>query len=181
MKVLGDRVLAEANASESSVGGLWLPSGNLEVYPTSAWVYGVGSRVQEKVKRGDFILLDEEGVSVSPGYYDVYEIILNDDGTLISILAEIETEPALKEQVDKWRANRSTAEDRMITLKDKKVGESISFNCSDVVDWQFGAIAHLDHDLTYLHVHMMYLINEDGWPALFYMIPEDKILCIVEL
>ncbi len=101
-----------------------------------------------------------------------------DDGSLETIWAEVEVEPVIKEQVSAFR--RGVGLNNTISLKDTKVGGSISFNCSDVVDWQIGQMANPIYDLTYIPVFMYFFLNEDDERALFYITRANKLISKVE-
>ena len=68
----------------------------------------------------------------------------------------------------------------MMAVKDTKTNESVSFNCSDVVDWQIGDMANPSYDLTYVPGYMYIFLNEDDEPALFYITKPHKIISKVE-
>lgn len=179
LQLVGDLVLVEANTEPGMIGEIHMPTTHVEVYPTSGWVYSIGLRVTEDVKRGDFILIDEEGVDIGRSYYDIFEIIISEDGTPVRVWAEIEVEPVLSEQVNAFRAGGL---DSALTVKDQNAGgSSVRFNCSDVLSWQFADMANPCYNLSYLHTVMMYLINEEGNPTLFYLISQEKILATIEL
>lgn len=178
LRPLGDHVLIETNPREGMIGSLYVPIEALEVYPTSGWIYAVGPGASEDLKPGDFVLVEEEGLSLDHSYYDVFEITLrHDSGEIEQIFAAIEVEPVLREQVTTFRRGGS---DTVLSMEDKKNGGSISFNCSNVLDWQFGQIANPSYDLTYIPVAMMNILNGDGEAALFYLTRESRILATVE-
>ncbi len=180
LQMLGEYILIECNESDSytKVGHLFIPLEAAEVYPTSGWIIGVGPKVTE-LSRGDFVLIEEEGTALDATYYDVFEILLRlDDGTIESIYAELEVEIVLREEVSKFR--RGAGPDTQMSVKDLKEGDSITFNCSDVVDWQFGDMANPSYDLTYVPVYMYIYLNEDDEPALFYITTPAKIISTLE-
>lgn len=180
LQMLGEYILIECNDSDpyTKVGSLFVPLAAAEVYPTSGWVIAVGPKVVD-LSRGDFVLIEEEGTAVDSTYYDVFEILLRlDDGSIESIWAELEVEIVLRDEVSKFR--RGAGPDNQMSIKDLKEGESISFNCSDVVDWQFGDMANPSYDLTYVPVHMFIYLNEDDEPALFYITTPAKIMSTLE-
>lgn len=178
LELLGDHILIECNPREGMIGSLYLPTLALEAYPTSGWVFAVGPDIDEDLSIGDFVLIEEEGLSVDHSYYDVFEITLkHDDGLIESIFAEIEVEPVVREQVSTHRRGGS---DTVLSMTDKKNGGSISFNCSNVLDWQMGQIANPSYNLTYVPVYMFVILNEDGVPALFYITQEARILATLE-
>lgn len=179
LQVTGDNVLIECNTNETMVDSLHVPLEAAEVYPTSGWIFNLGPKVREGLSVGDFVLIEEEGVDVSLSYYDAFEIILRlSDGSLEAIWAEIEVEPVLKEFVSAFR--RGGGDDVTLSVKDLKEGDSISFNCSDVVDWQIGQMANPSYDLTYVPVHMFIFLNEENHPTLFYITKPRKILLSLE-
>jgi hypothetical protein len=180
LRMLGEYILIECNDSDpyTKVGSLFVPLAASEVYPTSGWVINVGPKVVD-LSRGDFVLIEEEGTQLDATYYDVFEILLRmDDGSIESIYAELEVEIVLRDEVSKFR--RGAGPDSQLSIKDLKEGESISFNCSDVVDWQFGDMANPSYDLTYVPVHMYIYLNEDDEPALFYITKPAKIISTLE-
>ena len=161
------------------VGSLYVPLEAAEVYPTSGWVFDLGPKVREGLSVGDFILIEEEGIDVGHTYYDVFEIILRlSDGSLEVIWPEIEVEPVIREHVSAFR--RGGGPDSTLKMKDTKAGGTISFNCSDVVEWQMGEMANPSYDLTYVPVHMFYFLNEDDEQALFYITKPSKLIAAVE-
>lgn len=160
------------------VGSLHIPTEALEAYPTSGWVFTLGPKITEQLRVGDFVLVEEEGLSVPHTYYDIFEITLrHDDGFIETIFVEIEAEPVLKEQVDAYRRG---GVDSVISVQDKKVGGSISFNCSNVASWQMGQMANPSMNLTYIPVAMLYMLNEQEIPTLFYITREARILMTIE-
>ncbi len=175
LQVTGDHILIETNQNDTMIGGLHVPLEAAEVYPTSGWIIDLGPKVREELSVGDFVLIEEEGIDLKHSYYDVFEIVLRlSDGSLDTIWAEIEVEPVLREEVSAFR--RGGGPDSTLAVKDTKASESISFNCSDVVDWQIGQIANPSYDLTYVPVHMYYFLNEDNEPALFYITKDRKLI-----
>lgn len=177
--MLGEYVLIECNQNDLMIGSLHIPLEAAEVYPTSGWVFALGPKVQEELSVGDFVLIEEEGVDIDHTYYDMFEIILRmGDGSLETIWAEIEVEPVIREHVSAFR--RGGRPDSTISLKDTKVDGSISFNCSDVVDWQIGQMANPIYNLTYVPVFMFFFLNEDDEQALFYVTKPNKIISRVE-
>lgn len=177
----GDNILIECNQNDGyeRVGSLYIPIGAEEVYPTSGWVFAIGPKVKEQLSIGDFVLIEEEGIAVDHTYYDVFEVILRlGDGSLETIWPEIEVEPVLREQVSAFR--RGGGSDSTLSMKDTKVNGSISFNCSDVVDWQIGEMANPSYDLTYIPVYMIVLLNEDDDATLFYITRPRKIIATLE-
>ena len=178
IQMLGDHILIECNPREGMIGSLYIPTEALEAYPTSGWVFAVGPKVQEDLSIGDFVLIEEEGLSLDYSYYDVFEITLrHDDGFSETIFADIEAEHIVREQVSTYRRGGS---DTNLSLIDRKNGGSISFECSNVLDWQMGQIANPSYDLTYIPVCMLVILNEDEVPTLFYMTKESRILATVE-
>lgn len=179
LQMMGEYVLIECNQNDSMVGSLHVPIEAAEVYPTSGWVVAFGPKCKEQISVGDFVLIEEEGIVLPRSYYDVFEVILRlPDESLEAIWPEVEVEPVVREQVSEFR--RGAGPDSMMAMKDTKTGESISFNCSDVVDWQMGDMANPSYDLTYIPVHMYIFQNEDNEPALFYITKVRKILSTVE-
>ncbi len=178
LKLLGDYVLIETNPREGMVGSLHVPTSALEVYPTSGWVYDLGPKVCEELRVGDFVLVEEEGLALDYTYYDMFEITLkHDSGFVETIFVEIEAEPVVKERVSTYRRG---GDDMILSVVDKKNGGSISFNCSNVLDWQMGQLANSQQNLTYVPVHMYVFLNEDEVPALFYITQEARIILTVE-
>jgi hypothetical protein len=178
LQMMGEYVLIECNANDSMIGNLHVPLEAAEVYPTSGWIVGFGPKVKERISVGDFVLIEEEGIVLPTSYYDVFEIILRlPDESLEGIWVEVEVEPVVKEEVSKFRRG---GPDSMMAVKDTKTNESVSFNCSDVVDWQIGDMANPSYDLTYVPVHMYIFLNEDDEPALFYITQPRKIISKVE-
>lgn len=160
------------------VGSLYLPETVLDRYPTSGWVWAIGPDVNEDLKVGDYVLIEEEGLSLGHSYYDVFEVTLrHDDGFMESIFVEIEVEPVIREFMERYRR---FGEDSFIKTADKKNGGSIGFHCHNVVSWQMGEIANPSYNLTYVPVHMYYLLNEDDELALFYLTSVRRILATVE-
>lgn len=160
------------------VGSLYVPETVLDRYPTSGWVWAVGPGAQENLQVGDYVLIEEEGLSVDRTYYDVFELTLkHDDGFIESIFVEIEVEPVVRETVSEYRR---AGVDTFIKTVDKKNGGSIGFHAHNVVSWQFGQVANPAYNLTYVPVHMYYLVNEDDKLELFYLTSEKRILATVE-
>jgi len=179
LSMLGEYVLIECNQNDLMIGSLHIPLEAAEVYPTSGWVFALGPKVQEELSVGDFVLIEEEGVDIDHTYYDMFEIILRmGDGSLETIWAEIEVEPVIREHVSTFRQGGGL--DSTISLKDTRVDGSISFNCSDVVDWQIGQMANPIYSLTYVPVFMFFFLNEDDEQALFYVTKPNKIISRVE-
>lgn len=179
LKLLGDYVLVEVNQQETMVGSLYVPPEALESYPTSGWVCAIGTKVKEEIAVGDFVLLEEEGIDLDQTYYDIFEVILRlSNGSLESIWPEIEIEPVLRAEVSAFR--RGGGPDSQLSMQDRKGNTSISFNCSDVVDWQFAGMANPSYSLTYVPVHMYIFLNEEDIPALFYITRVRKIISVVE-
>jgi len=179
LQMMGEYVLIECNQNDSMIGNLHVPIEAAEVYPTSGWIIGIGPRCKERISVGDFVLIEEEGIVLPHSYYDVFEVILRlPDESLEAIWPEVEVEPVVREQVSEFR--RGAGPDSMMACKDTKTGESISFNCSDVVDWQMGQMANPSYDLTYVPVHMYIFQNEDDEPALFYITKPSKLISKVE-
>ncbi len=179
LEMLGEYVLIECNQNDTMVGGLHVPIEAAEVYPTSGWVLALGPKVKESLSIGDFVLIEEEGLDLPHSYYDAFEIILRlSDGSFETIWAEVEVEPVIREHVSAFR--RGGGPDSQISLKDLRVNGSISFNCSDVIDWQIGQMANPSYDLTYIPVYMYYFLNEDEEQALFYITKPSKIISKVE-
>lgn len=178
LRILGDLVLIETNPREGMVGSLHIPTEALEAYPTSGWVFATGPDIKEQLSVGDFVLVEEEGLSVPHTYYDIFEITLrHDDGFIESIFVDIDAEPVLREQMTEFRRGGG---DSIISVKDLKVGGSISFNCSNVADWQMGQIANPSVELTYVPVAMLYILNEQEIPTLFYITRESRILLVLD-
>ncbi len=179
LEMRGEYILIECNQNDSMIGSLHVPIEAAEVYPTSGWVVGIGPKSKEQISVGDFVLIEEEGILEGHSYYDVFEVILRlPDESHEIIWPEVEVEPVIREQVSEFR--RGAGPDSMMACKDTKTGESISFNCSDVVDWQMGQMANPSYDLTYVPVHMFIFLNEDSEPALFYITKDRKIISKVE-
>lgn len=179
LQLLGEYVLIECNVNDSMIGSLHVPIEAAEVYPTSGWIMAFGPKCKERLSVGDFVLIEEEGIDLPHSYYDVFEVILRlTDESLETIWPEIEVEPVIREHVSAFR--RGGGPDSMLAMKDTKTGDSISFNCSDVVDWQIGQMANPSYDLTYVPVHMFIFLNEDNEPALFYITRDRKIISRVE-
>lgn len=150
---------------------------NDEIYPTTGWVLSVGSGVTE-LKSGDFVLIEAENHHIERTYYDLFEIVLrHEDGLVETIWVDVETEPVIREQ---WLAFRRGGLDSTISVVDKKVGGSISFNCSNILDMQIGDMANPQYDLSYVPVFMVEMTNEDMEPALYYFTEPERILAIVE-
>ena len=179
LELLGDNVLIECNQNDTMIRGLHIPIEAAEVYPTSGWVFALGPKVTEQLSIGDFVLIEEEGIDVDHSYYDVFEVVLRlGDGSHEVIWPEVEVEPVLREHVSLFR--RGGGADMQLSMKDTKVGSSITFNCSDVVDWQMGQMANPSYDLTYVHVHMFYFLNEEAEQALFYITKPSRLIAQVE-
>ncbi len=180
LQMMGENVLIECNESDpyTKIGNLFIPLEAAEVYPTSGWIVALGPKVKECISVGDFVLIEEEGIVEGHSYYDVFEVILRmPDESHEIIWPEVEVEPVVREQVSEFRVG---GPDNMLAMKDTKTGTSISFNCSDVVDWQMGQMANPSYDLTYVPVHMFIFLNEDSEPTLFYITKDRKIISIVE-
>lgn len=178
LQMMGEYVLIECNVNDSMIGNLHVPIEAAEVYPTSGWIIDFGPRCKEHISVGDFVLIEEEGIVLPHSYYDVFEVILRlSDESLEAIWPEVEVEPVIREHVSAFRRG---GPDSMMAVKDTKAGESVSFNCSDVVDWQIGQMANPQYDLTYIPVLMYIFLNEDNEPALFYITKDRKIISKVE-
>lgn len=177
IQAAGTYVLVEANEAEARIGSIYLPLAYREFYPTSGWVYSVGPEVNEDVKPGDFVVIEEEGTAIDHTYYDVFEVTLrHEDETIENIFVPIEVEPILREQVERFRAG---GEDRAITTHDKLNDGSIRFDCHNVVSWQFGQVANPQYNLSYVPTYMVEMPNEDDQVALFYFVDIRKILAVV--
>lgn len=172
------KVMIECNEEQNKIGSLYVPVTNAPAYPTSGWVVSVGKDVHE-LNIGDFVLLEEHGNLVEETYYDVFEISLRmPDGSVETIWSDLEAEPVLREFVYKYR--RGFGDDVVMSLADRKVGGSISFNCSDVLSWQPGQLANPRVDLTYVPAYMFVLLDEDEHPRMYYITTPSNILATVE-
>jgi hypothetical protein len=174
----GNKVLIEADTRASSkVGSIWMPVMKDQAYPTSGWVVSTGPDVSE-VKEGDFVLLEDEGANVDTTYYDLFEVILkHDDGFIETIWVEVEVEPVIREQVHTFRRGGKNS---VIRVADKKKGGTISFNCSNVLDFQIGDMSNPSVALSYVPVFMLVMMNNEDMPALFYFTDPSRILAVVE-
>lgn len=177
LRLLGRKVLIEADTrQDTKIGSLWVPTMRDQPYPTAGWIIAKGPEVTE-FEVGDFVLIEEEGQAVGTTYYDLFEIVLkHEDGFVETIWAEVETEPVVRERVNAFRRG---GEDLIINVMDKKAGESISFNCSNVVDFQIGDMSNPSVNLTYIPMFMVILMNEDEMPSLYYFTEPEKILATV--
>lgn len=145
-------------------------------YPTSGWVVSVGPEVED-LSPGDFVMIEEEGMTTGQSYYDLFEVILRlGDGRHEAIWAEVEVEPVIREQVNAYRRGGL---DSTIKVIDKRAGGGISFNCSDVVDFQIGGMANPNITLTYVPMFMLVMTNSEDRPALFYFTEPEKVLGVV--
>jgi len=158
-----------------AVRGDRLPSGLItnyrQEYPQSGRVVA-SSAAKEDVRPGDFILINVESHDAVPTYYRVFEIVLDDAGTPLSIFCSPDVEPLF---VDTIKESRSTGNEKRITLQDL-MGEGFQFLASDVLTYQWAEGNSPGFSILYpIGVNIFYLNNR-----MYYRVHEDDILAVLE-
>jgi hypothetical protein len=170
------RVLLEAIAADrifTATGEtIYLPDQG-RYLPTARIVRG-GEK--EGLRRGDMAILIDEGREVSRSYFEVFKLILDDDGKHLEIIAKNEVEPVLKEYLEKYRKNPST-HDYQLSVECQQTGEWWSFLCSDVIIHTWDELAHPTYKLEYIPTYMIELFNPERRKfKLHYIAPISSIL-----
>lgn len=150
-----------------------LPNGLLasyrQDYPQGGFCIASGT---PEVDRGEFVLLEVESQDVAANYYQLFEILLEDQGETHSVLCDPEIEPIFVERIEKSRAS---GESRRFTVRAID-GEGWQFDTSDVLTYQWVEGNSPAWSLLYpLRVKMWVW---DG--TLYYTVPVESVLGVLE-
>lgn len=149
-----------------------VPSEHRRRYPNLARIIrGAG------LPEGSLAILRDEGEDVHRSYYDVFKLILNDDGKELELIVDNDVEPVLREFMLRYQKN-PTSEDMQLTVEDAIKGEKWSFLCSDVLDWTYDQLATPGYELEYVPTRMIYL-EHDGKMKLHYITPSSNIIALL--
>ena len=171
MRPLGTHYLIEPIYQTESTGGLIL--GVADRYPTSGWVWSIGSGCQEDVSKGDFVVMEEHGFSQDDLRHDTFFIRLKDGNGVHIVRADIDIEPVIREQ---WEKYKRTKVDMKVTTQDiDRNKESVSFFTSDIEDIQLGLYSETGYTLSYRH-HMFLHPIDTGLDHPLMLVPEREIL-----
>lgn len=168
-KAIGGWVLIQPAQGDRLGSGLL--AGYRSEYPQGGWVISSAAR-QEEIKEGDYVILEVDAWDIASTYYEVFEILVNDEGTILSILCDPEIEPIVKEQFELYH---QTSEDNWITLSDL-TGEGWRFLTSDILTTQRAEGNSPGFSL--LYPKEIYMFRFRG--GLIYKVHETSILAILK-
>lgn len=165
----GHVILEPAYDPEETEGGIAVPLDAQQRYPQIGWAIASAA---EDIRVGDLCLINVESSDVAHTYSRVFALHLKDWGTE---LCEPSVEPAVRDAVESYRRNPSTADNR-IRLETLK-GEHLAFLCSDVLSYEWTDQSQPGFGLLYpLNVRMWH--TPEG--KLYYFVHEKYVLGIIE-
>ena len=169
-------VLLQAKTYSQTSSGILIERDERIRYPDLGLVWASKSR--EDIKRGELVLIENEGLFVPRTYYDVFRVVLRDVKEDVLMTVDSDSEPQFTEMMRQYESNPSEWKHEWISLTDVTTDEVINFNPSDVVEFGFVDMANPTYTLEYIPTVMM-----DLWTGekleLFYLIDEKKIMAIL--
>ena len=169
-------VLLEAKESSQTSSGILIEKDERLRYPDVGLVWL--SSAKEDIRRGDLVLIENEGMFIPRTYYDVFKVVLRDVKEDVLMTVDSDAEPHFSEMMRKYEASPSEWKHMWIELTDVTTDEKINFNPSDVVEFGFVDMANPTYTLEYIPTVMMDLWTGER-SELFYLIDEKKIMAIL--